>query len=403
MARNWIVVGDAAEGGGQVLTGSPFTDIDGKAVARIGDKAHCGRHGGVFDIVTGDHSIVIDGQPVARQGDRLACGCRLLTVQQSLVYVDAPADPVVERAAFGWSKDAQRTAVEALPRTSQPAFDQAVRFVGSLGEPLAGVDYVLSLEDGTEHRGVTDSEGATERVGTEARVAFYSAALTIPLAAEVACCARGAGPESVTVPLEDIATTSEGIGTSVRAVKVKRSKRRLTAGEVAMARMVFKDSIDYDRVWIHNGGYPLFLGLQNRDTAVAPNGQIYFIGVHYKEDFSIADAEERATLIHELTHVWQFQLGYPVKRIRVLHPKMGYAYTLGVKQLHELNMEAQGHVLADYYVLLSSAPGEREGATKYMGANTLAMYQEFLKDFIEDPSSRSHLPTTTKTLVTNHD
>lgn len=28
MARNWIEVGDGAEGGGQVLTSSPFTDID---------------------------------------------------------------------------------------------------------------------------------------------------------------------------------------------------------------------------------------------------------------------------------------------------------------------------------------------------------------------------------------
>jgi len=41
MSRMIIVVGDLTSGGGRVITGTPFTDIDGKPVARVSDKATC--------------------------------------------------------------------------------------------------------------------------------------------------------------------------------------------------------------------------------------------------------------------------------------------------------------------------------------------------------------------------
>lgn len=80
--RMLIVVGDRHSGGGSVITGSPHTDIDGLAVARVGDKATCPAHKGIFPIITGDETLIIDGNPVARHGDRLACGCSLLSGRQ---------------------------------------------------------------------------------------------------------------------------------------------------------------------------------------------------------------------------------------------------------------------------------------------------------------------------------
>lgn len=37
------------------------------------------------------------------------------------------------------------------------------------------------------------------------------------------------------------------------AIKIG-TKRKLTSGEIAMSQLVFKDSIDYSKVWIHLGG-----------------------------------------------------------------------------------------------------------------------------------------------------
>ncbi|WP_368865841.1 PAAR domain-containing protein [Stenotrophomonas maltophilia] len=88
MSRMLIVVGDALQTGGSVLTGSPHTDIEGRAVARVGDRVICARHG-PGSIVSGDATLVIDGQPVARDGDRASCGCALVSGKQQRAHVVA--------------------------------------------------------------------------------------------------------------------------------------------------------------------------------------------------------------------------------------------------------------------------------------------------------------------------
>ncbi|MDR2871662.1 MAG: PAAR domain-containing protein [Xanthomonadaceae bacterium] len=88
MAHKAIVVGDPTTGGGTVITGSPFTDIDGKPVARITDQATCPKCKGVYPIVTGDLAFEVDGQPIARHGDSLACGCKVLSAQQLRISIE---------------------------------------------------------------------------------------------------------------------------------------------------------------------------------------------------------------------------------------------------------------------------------------------------------------------------
>ncbi|QBG94301.1 PAAR domain-containing protein [Xanthomonas oryzae] len=85
----WIVVGDSTSGGGRVITGSGETEVEGLPVARVGDKATCPKHKGVFAIVEGDLTIMVDGQPVALDGAHLACGCTVTTQRQSITYLDS--------------------------------------------------------------------------------------------------------------------------------------------------------------------------------------------------------------------------------------------------------------------------------------------------------------------------
>ena len=59
--------------------------------------------------------------------------------------------------------------------------------------------------------------------------------------------------------------------------------RLLTLGEIKIARTVFGEAIHYSKVWIHHGSYLPF-GLQNKDTAMTPNGELYF-RTWYTNDF----------------------------------------------------------------------------------------------------------------------
>lgn len=108
MARLIVVPGDATSSGGSVITGSGFTDIGGRPVARVGDKATCPLHKGVFPIVSGDLSLIIDGQPVARNGDRLACGCSLIAGVQQTAVIDSGGAPAR-------SPSPVKAAIEAVP------------------------------------------------------------------------------------------------------------------------------------------------------------------------------------------------------------------------------------------------------------------------------------------------
>lgn len=82
MSRPFILIGDKTSHGGTVIEGAPISDIDGRRIARVGDKVTCPRKGhGTTVIATGDPNVIIDGKPAARHGDVTACGATLISSQ----------------------------------------------------------------------------------------------------------------------------------------------------------------------------------------------------------------------------------------------------------------------------------------------------------------------------------
>lgn len=129
--------------------------------------------------------------------------------------------------------------------------------------------------------------------------------------------------------------------------------RRLTLGEIALARTVFGSYIDYSRVWIHLGSYLPF-GLQNVDTGMTPSGELYFRGKNYVDDFSTASNPLRHLFIHEMTHVWQYQNGMWVKLRGSMSWAVDYHYNFeGKTRLNEYSMEQQASIVADYFFLVN--------------------------------------------------
>ena len=163
MSRPVIVVGDRTSHGGVVLTGSPFSDVDGKGIARIGDKVTCPQkgHGSVTTIVTGDVTDIIDGSPVARHGDKTACGAMLIS-SQMLVYVDNESDSGGKAAAA----PSRFSSSQSGTSTSTKPHDLRFLLLDSLTNvPLARQPYRLEV-DGQIVDGKTDDDGYTETIAT---------------------------------------------------------------------------------------------------------------------------------------------------------------------------------------------------------------------------------------------
>ncbi|WP_448501319.1 vgr related protein [Sphingomonas sp.] len=127
----------------------------------------------------------------------------------------------------------------------------------------------------------------------------------------------------------------------------------MTPAEIAMARSVFGDAIDYARVGIVNRKWAFF---QPPRITMAPLGSIHFHprGGLYCEDFGCASLGEQGLLIHELVHVWQHQQGMflPFRR----HPFCRYDYSLRPGwPLARYGIEQQAEIVRHVFLLRSGA------------------------------------------------
>lgn len=129
----------------------------------------------------------------------------------------------------------------------------------------------------------------------------------------------------------------------------KGSLRLLTLGEIALAKTVFRTSIDYSRVKIHYDSYLPF-GMQNDFTAMTPNGELYFLDL-YRNDFSIASPSLQNLFIHEMSHVWQRTNGMNVIGRGLFSWLVDYSYDLDGRLLSEYPMEQQAQIIADSFSL----------------------------------------------------
>lgn len=127
--------------------------------------------------------------------------------------------------------------------------------------------------------------------------------------------------------------------------------RSLTENELAIAKSVFGDEIDYQSVKIVRAKYVFFQGLF---YAVTPNGNIY--SPTSEADWtnpngSNLQGDLSELLLHELVHVWQYQNGISVlwRALPLQILKFGTfglinPYTMPQKNINfqNLNVEQQG-------------------------------------------------------------
>lgn len=160
---------------------------------------------------------------------------------------------------------------------------------------------------------------------------------------------------------------------SIKEVKIETPSRILTNGEIRLAKSVFKNTLNYSTIKIFFGSF-FPLKSQNEDTFVTPNGSIYIMPKHYRDDYSLENVSYKKIFLHELGHVWQHQ-----RKLNVLANAGGlqacsvlsnfaydpYIYNIWetptvsqfvkykntTKRFLDYNLESQAEILADYWLL----------------------------------------------------
>lgn len=174
------------------------------------------------------------------------------------------------------------------------------------------------------------------------------------------------------------------------------SQRKLTSGEINLAKTIFKDSINYDKVRVHDTCvYPF--GIQKADRAMARLNAVSFPGPTYASDFSLdSDPKKQSVFIHELVHVWQHQnkILNPIMAYigECLHHKFNdqacYFYRLDAgKDLVQYNVEQQAAMIQDYFLLTRHGVDQsyKNRHLESSIADKQSAYESVLKNFLENP------------------
>lgn len=167
-------------------------------------------------------------------------------------------------------------------------------------------------------------------------------------------------------------------------------RRRLTDGEIALAQSVYQSSLNYDRIRIHKGKLIPFF--QYEKVAMSPFGTMHFPSALYVDDFSTANESKQHLFIHEMAHVWQYQLGLKLWLDGAILTLKGgyqnnqcYVYEHCVNQLphfSDYNMEQQADLIADWFVFRHTQKNPQ--------------IQKIMRDFIDNPCNANLLPKHTK-------
>jgi hypothetical protein len=177
--------------------------------------------------------------------------------------------------------------------------------------------------------------------------------------------------------------------------------RSLTQGERDLARSMFRDSIDFSRVRVHDDKYMFF---QPDNSGMTPNGEIYVDGI-YSADYSGESPQRQAFFIHEMVHVWQYQTGILTAGVigsailemigRAGDYDSAYPYVLdSSKDLTDYNLEQQASIVEDYFRITrlgleprrARLPYSRTCAPNPRGTPTRQLYETVLDRFLKDPT-----------------
>ncbi|QEY71491.1 PAAR domain-containing protein [Pseudomonas denitrificans (nom. rej.)] len=388
--RGQALNGDWTTTGASLISTIPSNaTTDRRGMVRRGDPTTvCPKCGKTGVVVEGESRFNLLGKPIALDGHLVSCSCPIGSNR-----IIAPLGELSSGPAGG-SYPAQ-----SVPIPSLTPYVAQICLTCPNGSIPKGLNYVVFLADGTTRKGVTDHLGRIEQVTTQEATRITRLELMPPEASESGCCIAKGTDEPLVIDLKasELSTDNSPNGAAIQTISLPEGeKRALTSGEIAMARIVFKDSIDYSQVKIHHGGWWLFLGLQN--TAVTPNGEMYFPQKTYlySDDFSSTnDDRDKALFIHEMTHVWQYQLGYWVKWHALWVTSRGasaYEYQLNPsKKLSNYNMEQQGEIISDYFIIcVLKKPESVWNSANQTKSPTLL--QSTMQDFLKNPSDISNLP-----------
>ncbi|HAT1621179.1 TPA: type IV secretion protein Rhs [Raoultella planticola] len=164
--------------------------------------------------------------------------------------------------------------------------------------------------------------------------------------------------------------------------------RQLTMGEIALAKTLFGESLNYSRIWVHRESYLPF-NLQPVNVAMTPNGELWFREETYSPDFSLEqEISKKHRFMHEMVHAWQAQKGMFVRTRGLFSRFADYSYSLDKADFLHYGLEQQASIASDYWLFINYGFEGNRGLYEYRDYtsnkspdNLIYKYKSVMKGF----------------------
>ena len=140
--------------------------------------------------------------------------------------------------------------------------------------------------------------------------------------------------------------------------------RSFTIGELHYSKQVFGNDLNYGLPRVMQG---YWFPLQPSDTAMTPNGNMWYPPPIYREDFS-TNRDDFFLFIHEATHCWQHQHGINVMVRGAFERTYEYGALKPNAVFLDFNIEQQASIVADYVRLT-------QAVRPILGSGDIATYR----------------------------
>lgn len=168
-----ITVGCMTDHGGIISIGDSSFLVEEKAVHLDGMTHYCPKcRVQSRAIATNQGFMVVGGKSIVAVGDTSTCGSKYIKI----------SDLAVMSNGFGNGNSGSNvtpTTTNNFIEEKNDFYDEQIQLENTNGEPYANVEYLVTFEDGSTRKGITDNNGHTERLITESSLAIVTIDLII--------------------------------------------------------------------------------------------------------------------------------------------------------------------------------------------------------------------------------
>ncbi|WP_419819730.1 PAAR domain-containing protein [Acinetobacter sp.] len=168
-----ITVGCKTDHGGIIVLGDSSFLVEGKAVHLDGMTHYCPKCRVQSRAIASNQGfMIVGGKSIVAVGDTSTCGSKYLKI----------SDLAVMSNGSGSDKSSSNTLApltNSFVDDKNDFYDEQIQLENANGEPYANVEYIVTFEDGSTCKGITDNSGNTERLKTKSSLAVASIDLII--------------------------------------------------------------------------------------------------------------------------------------------------------------------------------------------------------------------------------